>query len=158
MNENPHNTPFTPETAFAFHGSHTRAVDAKGRFNLPFKFLRGGSGPEEEKFVISKGADGSLSLLPHSVWLANFNRLRQGEPGPKLRAYLRRMSTSSRIVEPDSQGRVAVSCEILAEFGIDKKITIVGIGNYMELWDPAALEAVNAEVAGEDAFNDEFFR
>ncbi len=157
MNDHPGSNPL-PESAFAFHGSHTRAVDAKGRFNLPFKFLRGGSGPEEEKFVVSKGADGSLSLLPHSVWLANFNRLRQGEPGPKLRAYLRRMSTGSKVVEPDSQGRVAVSHEILAEFGIAKKITIVGMGNYMGLWDPAALEAFNAETDGDEAYNDEFFR
>jgi MraZ protein len=157
MFDNPHSSSL-PESAFAFHGSHARAVDAKGRFNLPFKFLRGGSGPEEEKFVISKGADGSLSLLPHSVWLANFNRLRQGEPGPALRAYLRRMSTSSTVVEPDSQGRVAVSREILAEFGIDKRIVVVGMGNYMELWDPASLEATNAEGEGDGAFNDEFFR
>ena len=158
MNESPSINPVLPETAFAFHGSHTRVVDAKGRFNLPFKFLRGGAGPEEDKFVVSKGADGSLSLLPHSVWVANFNRLRQGEPGPKLRAYLRRMSTNSKVVEPDSQGRVAVSHEILAEFGIDKKIIIVGVGSYMELWDPATLEAMNAEIEGEAAFNDEFFR
>lgn len=157
MSDHPY-SPTLPETVFAFHGSHSRAVDAKGRFNLPFKFLRGGSGPEEEKFVISKGADGSLSLLPHSVWLANFNRLRQGEPGPQLRAYLRRMSTSSTVVEPDSQGRVAVSRDILAEFGIDKKIAIVGMGNYMELWDPETLETVNAQGEGDGAFNDEFFR
>jgi MraZ protein len=157
MSDNPH-SPSLPESAFAFHGSHSRAVDAKGRFNLPFKFLRGGSGPEEEKFVISKGADGSLSLLPHSVWLANFNRLRQGEPGPQLRAYLRRMSTGSTVVEPDSQGRVAVNREILAEFGIDKKVTVVGMGNYMELWDPGTLDAINAQGEGDGAFNDEFFR
>jgi MraZ protein len=158
MNENPHSTTPLPDSAFAFHGSHSRAVDAKGRFNLPFKFLRGGSGPEEEKFVVCEGADGSLSLLPHSVWLANYNRLRQGEPGPKLRAYLRRMSTNSKTVEPDSQGRVAVSREILAEIGVDKKVMIVGMGNYMELWDPATLAAMNAEDEGDDAFNDEFFR
>jgi MraZ protein len=157
MNEHYQN-PTMPDPAFAFHGSHTRAVDAKGRFNLPFKFLRGGSGPEEEKFVISKGADGSLSLLPNSVWTANFNRLRQGDPGPNLRAYLRRMSTSSKVVEPDSQGRVAVSKAILAEFGIDKKITVVGMGNYMELWDPATLEAINADSEADATFNDEFFR
>ena len=149
-----------PDSAFAFHGSHTRAVDAKGRFNLPFKFLRGGSGPEEDKFVVSRGADGALSLAPHSVWQANFNRLRlEMEPGPKLRAYLRRMSANSIIVEPDSQGRVAVSREFLTQGGIDKKIAIVGMGSHMELWDPAALEAANAELDGEDmAYDNEFFR
>jgi MraZ protein len=148
-----------PESAFAFHGSHVRAVDAKGRFNLPFKFLRGGSGPEEDKFVVSRGADGSLSLLPHSVWQANFNRLRQTEaPGPELRAYLRRMSTGSVVVEPDSQGRVAVSREILAQAGIDRKIAIVGMGDFMELWDPEALEVANSKTADDAAYDNIFYR
>lgn len=147
------------EPVISFDGAHTRAVDAKGRFTLPFKFLRGGSGPEEGKFVVSKGPDGDLCLFPHSVWLANLNRLRQQDPGPELRAYLRRMNTSSKVVEPDSQGRIAVNHEILGRFGITKKVTIVGVGNHMELWDPATLEAVNTASEGDDAeFNNEFFR
>ena len=28
-----------------FHGSYTRAVDAKGRFNLPFRFRRADAAP-----------------------------------------------------------------------------------------------------------------
>jgi len=157
MNENQFQTSL-PETAIAFSGSHTRAVDAKGRFNLPFKFLRGAQGRDEGKFVVSKGADASLSLFPHSVWLASFERMRQIKVGRDLRQYLRRMSTNSAVVEPDSQGRIAVNREMLAGYGIKKKVTVVGMGHYMELWDPAALEAINTEVEDEEAFDDEFFR
>ena len=80
--------------AFTFHGSYTRAVDAKGRFALPFRFRQGGSVPVEEKYVVSQGADGSLSLLPYAVWIVNFNRMRQGEAGPAgavSRAFLGRV-------------------------------------------------------------------
>jgi len=36
-------------------------------------------------FVVSHGADGSLSLLPYSVWVAKFHRMRQGQAGPEGR-------------------------------------------------------------------------
>ena len=147
------------DATFTFHGSYTRAVDAKGRFALPFRFRQGGSVPAEEKYVISKGADGSLSLLPYSVWIENFNRMRQGQPGPELRANLRRMSLASTVVEPDSQGRVAVSPDTLSVYGITKKIFVVGMGSYMELWDPevlAKLDSGDGEV--DSGFMNGFYR
>ena len=152
-------TSSSPSPEFTFHGSYTRAVDAKGRFALPFRFRQGGSVPVEEKYVVSRGADGSLSLLPYAVWIENFNRMRQGKPGPDLRANLRRMSLASTVVEPDSQGRVAVTADILAKCGIAKKVTVVGMGAYMELWDPDALARLNAGAEEvDDGFMDEFFR
>jgi MraZ protein len=149
----------TQAQAFTFHGSYTRAVDAKGRFALPFRFRQGGSVPVEEKYMVSQGADGSLSLLPYSVWIANFHRMRQGTPGSELRANMRKMSLASIPVEPDSQGRVAVPVDTLTACGISKKITVVGMGSYMELWDAESLAKLNA---GDDevdsGFMDEFYR
>ena len=147
------------QNSFTFHGSYQRSVDAKGRFNLPFRFRQGGPGSADEKYVVSGGADGSLALLPYSVWIANFNRMRQGEPGPELRRNLRRMSRSSTVVEPDSQGRVAINAEILGRVGITGKVTVVGMVSYMELWDPDTLE--KTEAAGDDldaGFMNEFYR
>lgn len=147
------------EGGSTFHGSYTRSVDTKGRFNLPFRFRQSGPGPAEEKYVVSRGADGSLSLLPYSIWIANFNRLRQGTPGKDLRGNLRRMSLASKTVEPDAQGRVAIPPEILAANGIGKRITVVGMGSYMELWSPEALAQLEAGLEDPDAgFLDEFYR
>jgi MraZ protein len=148
-----------PSPEFTFHGSYTRAVDAKGRFALPFRFRQGGSVPVEEKYVVSQGADGSLSLLPYAVWIENFNRMREGKPGPELRKNLRRMSLRSLVVEPDKQGRVAVPLEKLQNAGIAAKITVVGMGTYMELWDPDELAAMDAEGDTVDpGFMNEFYR
>lgn len=148
----------TESSSFTFHGSYDRSVDKKGRFNLPFRFRQGG--PEmDEKYVVTGGADGSLALQPYSEWIANFNRMRQGKPGPELRRNLRRMSRGSTIVEPDSQGRIAVNPEILGRVGITGKVTVVGMVSYMELWDPTTLEKVEASGEDPDAgFLDEFYR
>ena len=147
-----------PESAFAFSGSHVRSVDVKGRFNLPFKFLRGGSGLEEEQFVVSKGADGFLNLVPQSVWTANTSRLRQKYVGKKLSEFVRKINTGCLTVTPDSQGRIAVGKEMLQTMGIDQKVEIVGVGNRMELWDPTALVTANAVDDDYTEFDDEFYR
>ena len=144
--------------AFTFHGSYTRAVDAKGRFALPFRLRQAGTEQSDEKYMVSRGADGTLSLQPYEVWVANFNRLRDEKPSQKLRAYLRRMSTNSTQVSVDAQGRVAIAPERLAEFGIDKKITVLGVGSYMELWSPEALAACDRPDDGDAEFDNEFFR
>lgn len=155
---------FTPTTAadeafaFTFHGSYTRAVDAKGRFALPFRLRQAGADQSEEKYMVSRGADGTLSLQPYDIWVANFNRLRKQPPSQKLRDYLRRMSANSSQVVVDAQGRVAIAPERLAEFGIDKKITVLGVGSYMELWSPEALAARDEQQDGDATFDDEFFR
>jgi MraZ protein len=142
-----------------FHGSYTRSVDAKGRFALPFRFRQGGPVPGEEKYMVTQGPDGSLSLMPYAVWMANFHRMSQGKPSRELRANKRKMSLASSEVTPDSQGRVAVSTETLAACGISKKITVVGMGNYMELWDPESLAQLNSGSDEVDSgFMDEFYR
>lgn len=127
-------------TPFTFHGSHNRSVDAKGRFNLPLPFRVAG----EDKYMVSWGVSGVLTLSPYSVWVSNFNRMRALEATDELRDFLREISRTSRVVEPDLQGRVAVTAELLSPVGIDRKISIIGMGNYMELWDPKTLDQLDS--------------
>lgn len=149
-----------PAPAFTFHGHYSRAVDVKGRFNLPFRFRKGGPEAGDERYVVMRGPDGGLTVHPHSVWIEAYNRLRSGPPSPELRRNLRRMSLNSRMVEPDAQGRVAVPVEMLASVGIERKILVVGVGSYMELWNPESMaDEADAETAAlDDGFQNEFFR
>lgn len=146
------------ETLSCFHGSYTRSVDTKGRFNLPFRFRRSGPTQADERYVVSDGPDGTLNLLPYVEFVAAFNRARGRKPGQGQRAELRRISHNSRVVEPDSQGRIAIAPDILAPYGIDRRVLVVGMGNYMELWDPDRFAAQQENLAPPDsAFMDEFY-
>ena len=160
---------FDPQAAsedfpFTFHGSYTRAVDAKGRLHLPFRFRNKTQAAaveeeEREKYMISPGLDGSVTLTPHSVWMANFNRLRAEEPSPEKTRDLRLMSLNSKMVSPDAQGRVAVPSETLAALGVEKKITVVGMGSHMELWSPEAVAGLGPVGQGpSDKFMYRFYR
>ena len=154
----------TGDFPFTFHGSYTRAVDAKGRFHLPFRFRNQSSvgvveEDDREKYMISPGLDGSMTLSPHSVWMENFNRLRREEPSPEKTRDLRLMSLNSKMLAPDAQGRVAVPLEILASIGVEKKITVVGMGPHMELWSPEAVAEFSPENQGpSQEFMTRFYR
>ncbi len=142
-----------------FTGEYTRAVDAKGRFNLPFRFRKSVAGAEEERYVVTSGPEGSLALMPYAVYLDNFNRVRQGPPSPERRNFLRMMSRSSHEVVPDSQGRVAVPVRFLENAGVTSKVTVVGVGDYMELWNPESLPTLGeSPQAVNEELSNEFFR
>ncbi len=144
---------------FNFTGEYTRAVDAKGRFNLPFRFRKSAPGAEDERYVLTTGPDGSLALMPFAVWLDNFNRVRQGPASRERRDFLRLMSRSSHELTPDSQGRIAVPARFLEAAGVTRKISVVGVGNYMELWDPESLPALmNSPQETNEELSNEFYR
>ncbi len=110
------------EMPFIFHGSYTRSVDKKGRFNLPFRFRNSGGSDSAERYVVTDGPDGTLTLLPYGEWLKAFQKVRSAGSGKSLRTELRRLSFNSRLVEPDAQGRIMVSPELLTQVGNEEKV------------------------------------
>lgn len=121
---------------WAFTGSFERAVDVKGRLNLPMSFRREVIGRTEERYVVTEGPDGTLNVLPYSEYIAAFNRIRRRRGDRALRDEVRRLSHNSRVMEPDAQGRIAVPTDFLARIGVDKRVLVIGMGNYIELWNP----------------------
>jgi MraZ protein len=133
-------------------------VDTKGRFNLPSPFRRAGPSHATERYVVTDGPDGTLNILPYIEFLRAFERVRQRRPGRELRDELRRLSHNSRVVEPDAQGRVAVPSEFLERIGVSRRILVVGMGRYLELWDPDRFAAHEASLgAADQEFLDELF-
>lgn len=145
------------QPTYCFHGGYERAVDAKGRFNLPFRFRRSGEDAGAERYVAMKGPDGQILLLPEEVFEAGFNRLREGASSRDQRAALRRVSAGSNVLEPDAQGRVAVPADLLAAVGITKRVLVVGVGNRMEIFDPERYAIIDGALGDTDpAYIDTF--
>ena len=145
---------------YTFGGAFTRSVDSKGRFHLPFRFRsKSGGGvvddEEREKYMFSPGMDGSVTLMPHAVWEDNFNRMRSDEPTEEDVRNRRIMSLMSRMVQPDAQGRVAIPPEFKELLGLEKKVTVVGMGTHMELWAPEVAESMPLQGEG---LNQQFLR
>jgi MraZ protein len=156
----------TPDFPYTFGGAATRSVDTKGRFHLPFRFRNKTGGgavdnEEREKYMFSPGLGNSVSLMPHSVWEDNFNRMRSEKPTAEDFKNRRLMSLRSIMVQPDSQGRVTIPPKFLKMLGLGKKVTVVGMGTYMELWEPKVAEEMglgeDSEGLDEDFMHD-FYR
>ncbi len=130
------------ERLSTFHGSHTRKVDAKGRFHLPFQFrgekieVDAESGESREKYMISPGPDGSAALSPYTTWLDRFNHPAEGQSKQDRIRNQRLMSLNSFLLVPDKQGRVALPPKVKETLGVGKEVLIVGMGLHMELWSP----------------------
>jgi len=151
-----HDTAPNPE--FCFHGAYERAVDAKGRFNLPFRFRKGGGAAEDEKYVVTPGADGNLSVFPQQEWEATFQRIKRQSSAAQWRARVRQISAKSFDVVPDAQGRVSVPSDLLESVGIARRVKVVGMGHYMELWNPDDFSTGQQDLTESDPeFMDEFF-
>jgi len=120
------------------YGSYERALDAKGRFNVPFRFRKKDLGKEEEppRFMITEDSHGVVSLMTVARYEEMLARALEAGSGRAQMQFLRWLATHSQEVPMDSQGRVAVPQKYLDRIGGGKRILVLGMGRRMELWDP----------------------
>jgi len=121
-------------TRRTFSGSYERAVDPKGRFNLPFRHRRGGEAAQDD-YVVTPGVDGSLSIYPVETWDVVFQVAKDDADTAQMQANIRHISANTFDITPDKQGRVMVPVPALESVGIGKRVLVVGMGDHLELWD-----------------------
>ncbi|MBA4377129.1 MAG: hypothetical protein C0395_00425 [Gemmatimonas sp.] len=142
-----------------FTGAQERVVDGKGRFNLPARFRSGGATVEDERYVVTIASEKCLALYPREEWDASFTATLLQGGDEQWRDQIRRLSAQSLDVVPDQQGRVTVPVEILRKVGISERIVLVGMGQYLELWDKQSYGETNpAQEAPSKDFMDTFLR
>ncbi len=126
-----------------FLGRFDHVLDDKGRLAIPARFRNG----LQEGMVVTRGNDRCLNLFPESRWneiAARLDALPMGDPNARN---LRRAAfAAAEPVELDKQGRVVVSERLRSFAGLTGNVAVVGMNSYIELWDQAAWEAVEAQV------------
>ena len=128
-----------------FSGEYSHALDAKNRLMLPAK-LRTELGDE---LMLSKNVDKCLSLYPRATGDAFYEKL-DAMPSIESRAAKRFLIASAFETPVDNQGRILLPAKLCQYAGMGKEITVIGVGDHVELWDSAAWEAENAAQNGED--------
>ena len=120
-----------------FLGDFDCTVDSKGRLMVPARFRRQLPESEEGTYVLSLGKDRCLNLYPLAEWdEVVVKKLHELPPGPEKRQYIRFYSRKSRTVNLDKSGRIAIPANFLEVIGNPKKVVVVGVLNYMEIWAP----------------------
>ena len=125
----------TDTNQYQFWGGFEHAVDDKGRVIMPLEF-REALG---DKFVVTRGTDKSILVLPMPVWegmQAKLNDAVLQQHAHKLQ----RLFGLRSVVSLDPQARLAIPKLLRDWAGITQSQTavIVGEGPKLEIWSKAA--------------------
>ena len=126
-----------------FGGFFVHTLDQKNRVFIPAEF-RSKLGAE---FVVCTPPGSADCIIIYTVeeWDRYFENLRSLCTGAD-RAFAERIASSSkRCVVPDKQGRITLSADHSAKAHLEKEALIAGVGNRVEIWNPALWEEKCAE-------------
>jgi MraZ protein len=123
-----------------FIGEFSHAVDVKGRMSMPAKF-RENLG---ESFFITKGLDHCLFVFPESEWRLFEEKLKTLPLTNKnARAFVRMFFAGATEGSFDKQGRILVPQTLREHADIDKEVTVIGVGERIEIWSNTNWESYN---------------
>lgn len=113
-------------------GTHTPKLDDKGRLILPAKFRD----ELADGVVITRGQERCLYVFSKREFASVHEKIRQAPvTSEEARKYLRVFLSGATDEQPDKQGRVLLP-QILREYaGLNKELTIIGVGARAEIWD-----------------------
>ncbi|PIT89111.1 MAG: division/cell wall cluster transcriptional repressor MraZ [Candidatus Levybacteria bacterium CG10_big_fil_rev_8_21_14_0_10_36_7] len=117
-----------------FYGEYQVTITSGGRVALPKKIREILS---ENNLVITKGFGTCLAGYDKKDWEKRAEALLDVSLLEKEEIGKRRMLFSSTIyLEIDDQGRVVLPKQLREFAGVEKKVTINGVGDHFELWNP----------------------
>lgn len=134
-----------------FLGNFECTIDSKGRLMVPARFRHLVPEVSAGMYVISMGKERCLNLYPFDEWNETVvKKLHDLQPGPEKRNYIRFYSNKSRTLNLDKSGRVAIPSAMLDAIGNPRKVMVVGVLNYIEIWSIEDYEKVSRDA--EDSF------
>ena len=116
-------------------------LDTKGRLVLPAKIKSNLPEVSTHELVLRKGFEPNLTLYPMMEYKKIHNRISAlSEFNPEQRRLKRMFFKSIAQVELDSAGRILIPKAMLAHSQIEKEAILIGMGNYVEIWNPQVFE------------------
>lgn len=124
-----------------FAGSFTHTVDDKNRISIPASFRIGING----RCVITKGPDGCIWLLPSPQWDM---LLEKSMTSPAIQRFFV-ASAREYIVTQRRRCLIPDDLRKHADIKPGDEVTIVGLGNRIEIWSSRRWDAVCSQLSSE---------
>ena len=125
---------------YTFTGQFTFSIDSKNRINIPAPLRKQFSQKDKKTFVVTRGIDQCAWIYPISEWNFIQNELTQLSSLSKTnRIFLRNHLRHANILKYDSQGRFVLPNSLIDYTKISKDVTIIGVLNKIEIWNPNIL-------------------
>jgi MraZ protein len=132
-----------------FLGTFEHSIDAKGRLFIPAKF-RDADGNKEGKFILTQGMDQCLYLFSPQFFQENFASRLTSLPVKNqqdARAFKRLLLAGAQEVGLDDLGRILIPKPLLDYAGFKKMVSILGVGERVELWASVKWEKYQTQSA-----------
>ena len=123
-----------------FRGRFVHTIDAKNRMSLPAGFRQELQRQSDNPPILTNAHE-CLDLYPYEDWLEFEERIvGSSHVDPEILDYAR-MRISGAITCPiDKQGRILVPSHLREHAGLEREVTVAGVGPKIELWDKARFE------------------
>lgn len=132
-----------------FLGTFAPKLDEKGRIILPAKF----ADDIADGVVLTRGQERCVYVFTQADFETMHDTLRQAPMTSRdARNFLRVFLSGAHAETPDRQRRVTVPAPLRTYAGLDRDLTVAGVGNRLEIWDTTAWETYLA--SQEDAYSD----
>ena len=120
------------------YGTYHHTLDAKGRLFIPAKLREelGGS------FHVTISTEKCLNAYSDESWDIIIEKIRSMPMLEQIK--IRPLFANAQACEPDSQGRINLSKTLRDHVGLNKNVTIVGAGVFVQIWDAEEYAAVAA--------------
>jgi len=119
--------------------TYEHKIDAKGRLFIP-SVLRKELG---DVFHVTISVENCLTAYSEASWESFLEKVRAMpiRKQPKMRPFF---SNAARC-ELDSQGRFLLSQKLRDRIGLQKDVTVVGAGTFVQFWDTEAFRRVDEQ-------------
>lgn len=122
-------------------GEYNHTIDTKGRLIVPVKFRE----QLGDKFVVTKGLDGCLSLYDMNAWNILEEKLSSlPMTNPSARKLSRFMLAGASECELDKMGRILIPQVLRNAASLEKDVVLVGVGTKIEIWDKSKWNEANS--------------
>lgn len=130
----------------SFAGTFHRTMDAKNRVTIPSDW----AAAKASTFYLLP-AQRRINVMPASELARQEEELREMLPaGPARQEALRVIYGSARLVESDNQGRILVPEELCKHAQLSGEVTVVGVKDRFEIWNPANVPPATATESTSD--------
>jgi MraZ protein len=129
---------------FVFQGESALTLDGKGRVTVPARHRELMTALAANQLTVTKHPSRCLLVFPRPAWEQFRDKLLTLPMDAE--AWRRIFVGSAMDVEIDGASRVLISPELRAWAGLDRNVTLIGMGSRLELWDSERHAANEATV------------
>jgi len=123
-----------------FTSEYESKLDPKGRLVLPAR-VKAQLPEGSNELVIRKGFEQCLIIYPMVEFKKVFSKISSlNEFNEEYRKLQRNFFSGTATVEMDAMGRFLIPRNMLQYAQLDKEVVLIGMGNKVEVWNPAIYE------------------